>query len=88
MPGFNGTGPNGMGAMTGGGRGFCNPGRIGSRSFTAPRRTPYPRYGYSPYTPQVSREQELDFLKAQADSLKNELNRLEAEISRLSSSKE
>ena len=23
MPGFNGTGPNGMGPMTGGGRGYC-----------------------------------------------------------------
>lgn len=25
MPGFNGTGPGGMGPMTGGGRGRCNP---------------------------------------------------------------
>ncbi len=25
MPGFNGTGPMGMGSMTGGGRGQCNP---------------------------------------------------------------
>ena len=25
MPGFNGTGPAGMGPMTGGGRGYCNP---------------------------------------------------------------
>jgi hypothetical protein len=25
MPGFNGTGPRGMGPMTAGGRGFCNP---------------------------------------------------------------
>ena len=25
MPGFSGTGPNGMGPMTGGGRGFCDP---------------------------------------------------------------
>lgn len=25
MPGFDGTGPMGMGAMTGGARGFCNP---------------------------------------------------------------
>jgi len=24
MPGFNGTGPAGMGSMTGGGRGYCN----------------------------------------------------------------
>ena len=25
MPGFDGTGPGGMGPMTGGGRGLCNP---------------------------------------------------------------
>jgi hypothetical protein len=25
MPGFDGTGPQGMGPMTGGGRGLCNP---------------------------------------------------------------
>ena len=30
MPGFDGTGPRGMGPMTGGGRGFCaNPGGAG-----------------------------------------------------------
>ena len=28
MPGFDGTGPMGMGAMTGGARGLCNPGRV------------------------------------------------------------
>ncbi len=41
MPGFDGTGPGGMGPMTGGGRGFCNPagtsrgwfGRGGGRGF-------------------------------------------------------
>lgn len=29
MPGFNGTGPRGEGPMTGGGRGYCNPGYAG-----------------------------------------------------------
>jgi hypothetical protein len=28
MPGFDGTGPAGMGPMTGGGRGFCNPSSV------------------------------------------------------------
>ncbi|MBW1829383.1 MAG: DUF5320 domain-containing protein [Deltaproteobacteria bacterium] len=28
MPGFDGTGPMGMGSMTGGARGLCNPGRV------------------------------------------------------------
>lgn len=35
MPGFDGTGPMGMGPMTGGGRGFC-----------AMPMGPYGRYGY------------------------------------------
>ena len=30
MPGLNGTGPRGMGPMTGGGRGFCSPRGIGA----------------------------------------------------------
>ena len=29
MPGFDGTGPRGIGPMTGGGRGFCNPYEVG-----------------------------------------------------------
>lgn len=33
MPGFNGTGPRGMGAMTGGGRGFCVTPVAGARPF-------------------------------------------------------
>jgi len=31
MPGFDGTGPQGGGPMTGGGRGFCGPGSRGVR---------------------------------------------------------
>ena len=33
MPGFDGTGPGGMGPMTGGGRGFCNPSGIGAINY-------------------------------------------------------
>jgi hypothetical protein len=61
MPGFDGTGPRGMGPMTGGGRGFCNPYYAGVRSpyggpypYSTPYGTGYvPPYGagYStPYT--------------------------------------
>jgi hypothetical protein len=47
MPGFDGTGPAGMGPMTGGGRGWCNP--YGS---FYPGYGPYPApYPYQPYTP-------------------------------------
>jgi len=38
MPGFDGTGPAGMGSMTGGGRGWCNPYNV-------------PYAGYGPYRP-------------------------------------
>jgi hypothetical protein len=43
MPGFDGTGPAGMGSMTGWGRGFCNP------SGTGYGRIPMPRPGYRGY---------------------------------------
>ena len=43
MPGFDGTGPRGLGPMTGGGRGFCNPYSRGMGS-------PYMGYPYGrPY---------------------------------------
>lgn len=32
MPGMDGTGPRGLGSMTGGGRGWCNPYSAGVRS--------------------------------------------------------
>ena len=59
MPGFDGTGPRGMGPMTGGGRGFCNPYYAGARSFYGgayPYSTPYgmgymPPYGAGYSTP-------------------------------------
>jgi len=41
MPGLNGTGPMGMGPMTGGGRGRCNPYRGGMGY-----HRPYHGYGY------------------------------------------
>ncbi len=108
MPGFDGTGPNGMGPMTGGGRGYCSPWGIGAGTYAYSRRTPYaypfygawgigagtyayPRrapysypfygaYGVNPFVPRMSREQELDFLKQQAEVLRDELNQIEAEI--------
>ncbi len=37
MPGFNGTGPMGMGSMTGGARGLCNPQQVAQTSPAAVR---------------------------------------------------
>jgi hypothetical protein len=43
MPGFDGTGPMGMGPMTGGGRGFCNPyGPLRGGGFMPPAYWPRP----------------------------------------------
>ena len=54
MPGMDGTGPMGMGPMTGGGRGFCNPMWAGYWGGVTPRfrHRGYPFWpgsGYGPY---------------------------------------
>ena len=48
MPGFDGTGPNGMGPVTGGGRGSCNPWGGSPRQYTFPRTG---TYGFRELTP-------------------------------------
>ncbi len=71
MPGFDGTGPGGMGSMTGGGRGFCSPWGAGARNYAFRRWAPYAYpsyrpYGYSPFSAQTSPAQEIEILKQQA----------------------
>ena len=115
MPGFDGTGPRGMGPMTGGGRGFCSPWGMGrtygfgrgygyGRGYGFGRRygfgvgmpyggTVYPGatpYGYAgapvgtdPYAPQMTREQELDSLRGQAEAMKGQLEQIDARIKEL-----
>lgn len=91
MPGFDGTGPQGMGPMTGGGRGFCSPWGVGARrpyGFYRGVGYNYPRYrGYSQYAPPMTKEQELDFLKSQTQALREDLKGVEARISELSAEK-
>ena len=98
MPRFDGTGPRGMGPMTGGGRGFCNPWGLGAIS------RPYGRfqgrgYGYNhwgygypyygaltnavPFATSMTREQELDLLKSQAQAVKSQLAQIESKIEQL-----
>jgi hypothetical protein len=98
VPGFNGTGPMGMGPMTGGGRGFCSPwGRGALQRYGLPRWTgyAYPNYGprpffpgVSPFAPRMDREQETNFLKSEAEALREHLKELEARIDQLSTKKE
>ena len=103
MPGFDGTGPRGMGPMTGGGGGFCAvplaaawpayTGRAAYLPYGVPWSMPY--YGAGPitpgavpFTPQMTREQELDFLKTQAQAMRGHLEQIETRIQELGSRKE
>jgi len=93
MPNYDGTGPDGKGPMTGGGRGLCNPWGGNPRQYAFPRRGGYafPRYGtygYRPFAPRVTREQELEFLKSEAQALMDDLKKLETEIGKFSVEKE
>ena len=94
MPGFDGTGPRGMGPMTGGGRGFCSPWGLGAARpvYGSPRwayASPYyGAYGFRPFAPRMTREQELEFLKTDADALRQQLKELEDRIGQLSAAKE
>ena len=91
MPGFDGTGPRGMGPMTGGGRGFCavplsvNQSMYRGRTVLPPYNVPWgaPYYGVRPFTTQMTREQELEFLKTQAQAMKGQLAQIEASIHEL-----
>jgi len=105
MPGFDGTGPSGMGPMTGGGRGFCSPWGIGrvygfgsrwgpGRAYRFGMGVPYTGtvpYGYPrmsmaavpgvySYPPQMTREQELDFLRSQAEAIKGQLEQINSRV--------
>jgi hypothetical protein len=92
MPGLDGTGPRGMGPMTGGGRGFCSPRGTGAalRPYGFRRRAPYAfpyygGYGSGPLAPRMTREQEMEFLRNQAQAIRDELKEIEARIQQIES---
>jgi hypothetical protein len=93
MPGFDGTGPNGMGPMTGGGRGFCRiwGGIPPQYAFTRPAYYNFPHYGtygFRSFAPRFTQKQEIEFLKGQAEALRSELREVETQIGTLSEEKE
>jgi len=118
MPAGDGTGPRGMGPMTGRGAGYCagygapgyaNPmpgrgfgmGRGGGRGHGwrhmyyatglpgwarygyAPARGAPPAAAYNPYGAPPTPEQETEFLKSQAEMLKEELDAISQRIAEL-----
>ena len=94
MPGFDGTGPRGMGPMTGGRRGFCNPPGFGfaGRRFGISWGTPFYTNpyafqaftpGFMPFAPMQSQKYELNMLKQQAQILKEQLQEIETRINEL-----
>jgi len=95
MPGLDGTGPMGMGPMTGWGRGFCSPWGIGAstRAYGVPRWWGIGRYPprlwrwtafwAMPFAAPLRREQELSFLRQQATALRAALNTIRARLEEL-----
>jgi hypothetical protein len=69
MPGFDGTGPRGLGPMTGGGRGLCAPSRGGGFSGT---------YGAS--SSAMPAQAELELLRHECTLLQKELEVIETRI--------
>ena len=96
MPGFDGTGPMGMGPMTGGGRGFCAAplrgvwpayaGRVFAMPYAMPLGIPY--YGAPSFAPEIGREEELDYLKGLAQSMREDLKEIERKIQQIESNKD
>ena len=89
MPGFDGTGPRGMGPMTGGGRGFCGIRRVRTsrRGGNAPG-IPVATYGgpatasYG-YDPGMTAEQEMEFLRSQAQAVSEQLEQIQRRLQEL-----
>lgn len=83
MPGFDGTGPLGRGAMTGGGRGYCMiPLERGAYGMGFGRGLGCRGFGrmYQTYTPAIS---EKEILINQVEYLKDQLQQLQKRLEEL-----
>ena len=96
MPGFDGTGPMRMGPLTGGGRGFCaiplRPARAAyaGRGFSMPYVAPSGILyrGVPSFALQVSREEQLEYLKGSVQSIREDLKAIEERIQQIESEKD
>ncbi len=92
MPGFNRTGPRGLGPRTGGGRGLCNPrqtarggygtGRGLGRNRGSNRILQVRRRGSVPDTG-MNVNEDIDFLKGQVQAMRDEAATIEKQIEEL-----
>jgi len=79
--------------MTGGGRGFCTvplhavwPAYTGmglAMPYSVPSGIPY--YGVPSFAPQIDREEELEYLKGLAQSMREDLREIEERIQQIES---
>ena len=96
MPGGNGTGPMGMGPMTGGGRGYCaepmgrpfgrGRGRFGfGRGWGRKRGWRRGWFGYEPNASEFTPQQEAELLQKEAKAMQDEIKFINQRISELES---
>jgi hypothetical protein len=94
MPGLDGTGPNGMGSMTGGARGVCSgnvPGSYRSsgcgfgygRGIGYGRRAFAGNRNFQKPLPVSSGSSEIEELRAMAESLKNSVEMLNSRLDKM-----
>ncbi|MDD5648350.1 MAG: DUF5320 domain-containing protein [Dehalococcoidia bacterium] len=84
MPGFDGTGPRGLGPMTGGGRGFCGiPPGSARMAYRSGRFAGVYGQGYSG----LSTQADLDQLRNEVEQLQSEIEIIEAKIKSMESLK-
>jgi len=84
MPGFDGTGPRGLGPMTGGRRGFCSlpPGSAGIAY-----RSGRSAGAYGAAYPVTSTQGELELLRNEFAQMQSELEVIEARIKSMEAQK-
>lgn len=73
MPGFDGTGPRGMGPMTGRGMGPCGGGYGYGRGV---------RYGAS-YPSRITKKEEREILENELDAIQEEMNDVKSRLDEL-----
>jgi hypothetical protein len=87
MPAFDGTGPMGLGPMTGGGRGWCHPYYAGIGPSMTGYRYFQPFGWWGPYKAPSSPQEETRFWEDEAKMKRKELEEIEVRIRELEKDK-